>query len=234
MDAQMRAGRQPGVEVVPEFRRLVADVPVALEAARGEHPLLGAGRLLVAADAGDQPVEAVLGERELQSFGLARRRAGGGRQRRVDRFERRAWLDDEVEVPFAGVAVAERIHFRKLLAGVHMHDRKRQMAEEGLAREPDHHVGVLAERPQQGELLHAGEGFAEDEDALGFEFVEPVHGAHSRSEPGASRTFRPLMPADIRIWQDSRDDGSTARASSSRSSSSVVGGCRRSTQGSST
>src|SRR5262249_30487755 len=66
------------------------------------------------------------------------------------------------------------------------------------------------------------------------EFVEPVHGAHSRSEPGASRTFRPLMPADIRIWHERRDDGSTAKASSSRSSSSVVGRCRRSTQSSST
>ena len=220
--------------MVPEFRRLVAHVPVALETARGKHPLLGAGRLLVAADAGDQPVEAVLGQRELQAFGLARRRAGGRRQRRIDPFERRAFLDDQIEVPFAGVAVAERVHFGKLLAGVDMHGGKRQMAEEGLAREPDHHVGVLAERPQQGELLHAGEGFAEDEDALGFEFVEAVHVTHSRSEPGASRTFRPLMPGDIRIWQDSREEGATSHASSSRSSSSAVGGCRRSTQGSST
>src|SRR5258707_14963577 len=103
-----------------------------------------------------------------------------------------------------------------------MHGRERQMAEEGLARQPDHHVGVLAERPQQGELLHAGERLAEDEDALGFEFVEAVHRAHSRSEPGASRTFKPLMPGDIRIWQDSREEGATANASSSRSSSSVV------------
>src|SRR5580692_899660 len=76
MDAQMSARRRRGVEVIPEFRRLIADIPAALDPARREHPLLGAGRLLVAANAGEQAVEAVFGERELQPFGLARGRAG--------------------------------------------------------------------------------------------------------------------------------------------------------------
>src|SRR5258708_40032071 len=73
MDAQMRAGRRRGVEMIPEFRRLIAHVPAALDAARREHPFLGAGRLLVAANAGEQAVEAVFGERELEALGLARR-----------------------------------------------------------------------------------------------------------------------------------------------------------------
>ena len=101
MDAQMRARRRRGVELVPELRRLVAHVPSAFETARREHALLRARRLLVAADAGDQAVELVLGERELQAFGLARRGAGGGRQRRIDGLDRRAVFDDEVEVPLA-------------------------------------------------------------------------------------------------------------------------------------
>src|ERR1051326_806903 len=95
MDAQVRAGRQPGVELVPEFRRLAAHVPLAVARARREDALLGAGRLLVAADAGDQAVEAVLLERDLQAFGLACGRARRGRQRRVDRLDRRARLEQQ-------------------------------------------------------------------------------------------------------------------------------------------
>src|SRR5580704_18518944 len=57
VNAQMRARRRRGVELVPEFRRLVADVPSALSAARREHPLLGARGLFVAANAGDQSVK---------------------------------------------------------------------------------------------------------------------------------------------------------------------------------
>src|SRR5207248_1583741 len=72
MHAQVRAGRRRGVEVIPELGRLVAHVPQPLGAAWREDPLLGAGGFLVAPDAGDQSVEAVLGERELQSFGLTR------------------------------------------------------------------------------------------------------------------------------------------------------------------
>src|SRR5467141_892101 len=66
MDPQMRASRQTGVEVIPEFRRLIAHVPVALEAARREHPLLGAGRFLVAVNASEQAIEAVFGKGKFQ------------------------------------------------------------------------------------------------------------------------------------------------------------------------
>src|SRR5215813_11021218 len=90
MDAQMRASRQPGVEVIPEFRRLIAHVPMALKAARREHPLLGASRFLVAANAGEQAIEAMFGKGKLQPLGLARSRPRGRRQRGVDGFDRRA------------------------------------------------------------------------------------------------------------------------------------------------
>src|SRR6266852_5781022 len=56
MDPQMGASRKPGVEVIPKFRRLIAHVPVAVETARREHPLLGAGRFLVSANASEQAV----------------------------------------------------------------------------------------------------------------------------------------------------------------------------------
>jgi hypothetical protein len=123
----------------------------------------------------------VLGERELQALGLACRRAGSRRQGRIDRVDRRAVLDHEIEVPLGRVTVAEGVHLGELLAGVDVHDRERDAAEERLAGDPDHHVGILAERPQQRDPLHAGEALAEDEDALRFELVQPIQDTHSSS-----------------------------------------------------
>src|SRR5262249_40297604 len=77
MDAHMRAFRQLALEVIPEFRRLVAEVPGTALGARREHTLLGTGRLLVAADAGDDALELELVEHVPEADGLA-----GGRTRR--------------------------------------------------------------------------------------------------------------------------------------------------------
>src|SRR5262245_56855448 len=103
MNAHMRAPRRRCVEVIPKLGRLVADIPSALDASQGEHTLLCAGGFLVATDTGNQAVEAVFGERKLESFGLARGRSRGGRQGRVDIFDRRAGLDDEIELPFLAI-----------------------------------------------------------------------------------------------------------------------------------
>jgi hypothetical protein len=51
-------------------------------------------------------------------------------------------------------------------------------AEEGLAREPDHHVGVFSKRPEDGDALEARERFAKDEDALRFQLVQAVQLRH--------------------------------------------------------
>ena len=186
MHAQMRARRRRGVEVVPEFGRLVAHVPQAFGAARREHALLGAGGLFIAPDAGDQSVEAVLGERELETFGLACGRARGGRQRRIDGVDRRTRLDQQIELPLLGVAVAKRVHLRKFLAGIDVHGGEGHAAEEGLAREPDHHVGIFSERPQEGDPLEARERFAKDENALRFQLVQAIQRA----------SLRPVLAAD--------------------------------------
>ena len=91
-----------------------------------------ARRLLVAADAGDHAAIAVRRDRHLRPAVL--RAAGACRRRkgRIDVLECRAGGDDEVEPPFLGVAVAERIHLGKLLAGIDVEYRKRDAAEEGL------------------------------------------------------------------------------------------------------
>ncbi len=112
MDAHVRAFRQVALEVVPEFRRLVAEVPGAAFGARREHALLGAGRLLVAADAGDDALELELLQHVLEADGLARGGARGRRQAGVDLLDRRAIAHDQIEVPRLGEAVAELVHLR--------------------------------------------------------------------------------------------------------------------------
>src|SRR5215475_11850534 len=94
MNPQMGASRQPSVEVIPEFRRLVAHVPTALQAPRREHPLLRAGRFLVTANTREQAVETVLGKGKLQPLGLAGGGTGGWRQRGVNGLDRRAGFDE--------------------------------------------------------------------------------------------------------------------------------------------
>src|SRR4029453_9659132 len=99
VDAQMRAWRRRCVELVPEFRGLIAHVPAAFKSAGREHAFLGAGGLLVAADAGDQSVEAVFVERPFEALGLAGGRTCCRRQGRIDGVDRRAELYLEIEIP---------------------------------------------------------------------------------------------------------------------------------------
>src|SRR5215471_21506825 len=89
MDAQMRAGGKTRIEVIPEFRRLVAHLPMALKAAGRKHTFLGAGRLFVAANAGNQAIKAMLGQRTFQALGLAGSRTSGWRQAGIDSVNRR-------------------------------------------------------------------------------------------------------------------------------------------------
>ena len=52
-----------------------------------------------------------------------------------------------------------------------MHEREGDMAEEGLAREPEQDGRVLADAPEHGEVFEFVESLAQDVDALAFEFV---------------------------------------------------------------
>ena len=59
MDADVRAGLEVGLELVPELRRLIRDVPFHVAVARGEVALLRARGLLVAPHADDHAGVAV-------------------------------------------------------------------------------------------------------------------------------------------------------------------------------
>src|SRR5476649_2303434 len=97
-------------------------------------------------------------------------------------------LDDEIEISLCPVLLAKGIHLRKFFAGIDMHDRKRHAAEEGLARQPDHHVGILAERPQQRDVFQPREGLAKNENTLRFEVIKAVHRYHSATVSSAGKT----------------------------------------------
>src|SRR5262252_7962964 len=88
MDSQMRADGKTRIEVIPEFRRLVAYLPMALKAAGRTHTFLGARGLFAAANASNQAVEAVLGQRKFQALGLAGSRTSGWRQAGIDSVNR--------------------------------------------------------------------------------------------------------------------------------------------------
>ena len=78
------------------------------------------------------PVKPCFADGLLQAKGFARRRTRGGRQRRVHLLDWRALFQDELQPPLAREPVSERVHLRKLPAGIDVHDRERHMAEEGL------------------------------------------------------------------------------------------------------
>ena len=81
-----------------------------------------------------------------------------------------------------GVAVAEGVHLRELPLGVDVHHRERHVAEERLAHQPQDDVAVLAERPEDRQLVQLGEGLAQDVDALRFQRVQVVHQSIPRSQ----------------------------------------------------
>src|SRR5690606_35682628 len=58
MDPNVGVGREIGVVLVPQFRRLVPEVPRPVHAAGTEDPLLGPRRLFVSANAREQSPKA--------------------------------------------------------------------------------------------------------------------------------------------------------------------------------
>src|SRR3982074_2344640 len=86
--------------------------------------------------------------------------------------------------PSFPVAAPNTIHLGKFLAGIDVQCRERHASEEGLARQPDHDIGILAQRPQQRELLQPREGLSENVDALGLEPVQMIHGGRVQASIG--------------------------------------------------
>jgi hypothetical protein len=167
-----------GREMIPEFRRLVLVIPLEIDIAGGEIALLGPGRVLVAADAGDEGVEFVGDEALLQRHGLE----FVGDCHRIVRLIPDAALarllvdpDDQIDPIVVHGPGTKFEHFWKLIGRIDMHDRKRDMTAEGLFRQPEQDVGVFAHGPEHGRPLKCVKSLAQQVDALGFELVEMRH-----------------------------------------------------------
>ena len=167
-------GVHPAVVEVPQLGPLVLGVPLAEVVAEREHPLLGAGLLLVPPGAAEEGVEPV------QLGGLQQHRGLDPVPGAVGFLTHRAALDrvgdggdDELHLELFQPPVPEGDHLGEVQAGVDVHERERDAGRrERLAGQHAHHHGVLAAREQQAGPLHLGRHLPDDVDALGLQGAE--------------------------------------------------------------
>ena len=82
----------------------------------------------------------------------------------------RVGVRDQLQPVFGDDLIAKRDHFRKLPAGIDMHQRKRQLARmKRLERQMQQYRRVLADRVQHDRTLEFGSHFPEDVDRLVFQ-----------------------------------------------------------------
>ena len=67
--------------------------------------------------------------------------------------------DQQLQFPFFGLGISERVNFFKLSTGINVNDGKRDLSEKGFARDPEHGGRVFTDRPKKGCRLEAGESF---------------------------------------------------------------------------
>ena len=155
---------------VPQLRPLRLGVPLAELVAEAEHPLLGAGLLLVAAGTAERGVELVLPDGAQQRDGLQRvaRRDGLDHAAGVDVVLHLG--DDQPHTGFGDELVADLDDLVEVVAGVDVHHRERQPARpERLERQMQHHDGVLAAGEQQHRPLELRGHLPNDVDGLGLQ-----------------------------------------------------------------
>ncbi len=94
---------------------------------------------------------------------------------RVDALRHTLWVDvgDQVEPHFLDHLVAEAVHLLEFPLGVDVHHRERQLArEESLARQVQHHGGILADRVQHDRVVELGGHLADDMDAFRLQLFQ--------------------------------------------------------------
>ncbi len=162
-----------------------------LRGAEGEHALLGAGFLLVAARPAEGRVELVFVERLLQRLRLH----DLGVKLRTVRERPDAHLDplgidvfDELQAPFLDDVVAELDHLAELPGRVDVEQREGRLRRiEGFHRDMQHRHGVLADRKQHHRLFAFRDSLAHDVDALRLEPIEMAERTgRKRAHPNTS------------------------------------------------
>ncbi len=161
---------------VPQLGALVLRVPAVLAVTEGVHALLGAGLFLVAARATKGGIEAVLVQRLLETLGLHHVGVLGtavGEGVHVLRHAIGVDVGEQVEAIFADHLLAEAVHLLEFPAGIHVQHRERQLAgEERLARQMQHHGGILADGIEHHRVIEFGGHLTNDVDAFRLELFE--------------------------------------------------------------
>ena len=181
-DAQAFAGMDAGVENIPEFRALIARVPLAPLIAEGEDAFLSAGPFFIAARATDGGVETAVAQAIEEGGGFkAATAALGAPDERIGTFVERGavGMDNEIETEFGGVAVAEVDHFLELVGSIDVQEGEGNGAGiEGFLGEAQEDGGIFADGIEQHGSLAFGDDFAHDVNAFRFELLEVTAGGH--------------------------------------------------------
>ena len=173
VDPDVRALREGGFELIPEFRRLIPEVPLAVLVARRKVSFLGPRALLIRPDAEDNAGVPLFFHQLLQRVGLEGCAAGHPPKRMVHPCRQRLLVlaDNQVQAPFAGQPIPVLDHGGDFVAGVDVQERERHVAQEGLAREPQEHRRVFAHGPEHGKIVEVLVRLPQDVDALILELT---------------------------------------------------------------
>src|SRR4051794_28175288 len=191
-DADVLAGGVPAVVQVPQFGALAARVPLGELVAQAEHPLLGAGLLLVAASAAEDRVELLRLDLLRQRQRLQRVAGAVGtllEHTAVDVVLDGGHMQAQPVPRHHAVAVGEDLG--EVVPGVHVeqgegHRRRR----EGLQRQVQHEDGVLAAGEEDHRPLELARHLTEDVHRLRLQRVqmrERVRGARALLGRGNGR-----------------------------------------------
>ena len=149
----MLTRQSASVVQIPEFRPLIARVPLPEAISMRKDPLFGPRLLFVAPGAPDRAVDASCTQGVEQRHRLQGVAAGPGaglfdRPTRVDAFLHAGDMQRVTQLSSIGVTKSER--FREIVTGVDMQQREwRRRRQKRLAREPGHHDGILATGEEQ-------------------------------------------------------------------------------------
>ena len=189
-----------GVVEVPELGPLVLRVPAMACGTEAEDAFLGAALFLIAPRAAKSRVKAVFVERLLQTFCLPHIGVERAVIKRIDpsflRFG--VLVDQKLHAGLLGHLVAQLIHRLELPGRIDMEQREgRRRWIKRLARQMQHHSGILADGIEHHWPLGFCHNFTHDVDRLCLKAFEMGQALRHSSTPGRNyeRYFRTIRVA---------------------------------------
>src|SRR5512134_262050 len=139
MNADVSAGRERRLKLIPQLWRLVAKIPVAMLVAGRKISLFRPRAFFVGPNPQDDTGIAFLLEQLLEAVGLERGATCDASHRVVHACRERFFIlsHDQVEMPFPRKSIAIFNHGRDFEARVYVKQWKWHVPEKGLPREPE-------------------------------------------------------------------------------------------------